>query len=629
MAKAKRARLRPGLAIGLVLLAAAAIAAAGGAAGQGEAPPAEAGAAEAAEAGAGEASETAAAAEPGAAETTAPADVAAAETAAEPPAPDYGWLSVVPPLVAIGLALIFKDVLISLFLGVFCGALIAYDWNPVAAFARSIDRFVAGALADPDHAKIVIFTTLLGGMVGLIGKSGGTRGIVERLARFATSSRRGQLVTWAMGVLVFFDDYANTLIVGSTMRPITDRLRVSREKLAYIVDSTAAPVASVMPISTWIGFEIGLIGTAIAGLGIGMNAYEVFLESIPYRFYPLLALVLGFTLAASGRDFGPMLRAERRAAATGELIAAGDTPLADFASPATEPPDGIPHRAINAVAPLLTMVAVTVAGLYASGVAALADEGQGRADFARLGTWLREVFSAADPYSTLLWGSLAAVVVAAALPLAQRLLTVKEAMTGMAEGFRSMLLALVVLVLAWSIQSVCDDLGTADYLVGLTSGVISPQWLPALVFVISAAVAFATGTSWGAMGILVPLVIPISHGLSLAEGYAVGGESYLIVLLGTVSSVLAGTVWGDHCSPISDTTILSSIASGSDHIAHTRTQLPYALGIGALGLVLGDVPTAVFGISPWISLAAGTAVIVGGVLWLGGRTDPPAGTAAA
>ncbi len=576
-------RWRPGLLIALGLIAVAAVVAAGGAAGQGEA--------------------------------------AAAEAAA--PAPDYGWLSVVPPLVAIGLALIFKDVLVSLFLGVFCGALILYDWNPVTAFARAIDRFVAGALADPDHAKIVVFTTLLGGMVGLIGRSGGTRGIVERIAPFATSSRRGQLATWVMGVLIFFDDYANTLIVGSTMRPITDRLRISREKLAYIVDSTAAPVASVMPISTWIGFEVGLIGAAIAGLGLDINAYGVFVASIPYRFYPIFALVLGFTLAATGRDFGPMLRAERRAAADGALIARGDVPLADFASPATEPPPGIPHRAINALAPLLTMVVVTVGGLYTSGLAALAADGRGRADFPRLGAWLREVFSAADPYSTLLWGSLAAVVVAAALPLAQRLLTIREAMTGMVEGFRAMLLALVVLVLAWSIGSTCEALGTADYLVGLTAGVLSPHWLPALVFVISAAVAFATGSSWGSMAILVPLVIPISHGLSLTHGHPVGSESYTVFLLGTVSSVLAGTVWGDHCSPISDTTILSSIASGSDHIAHTRTQLPYALAIGALGVVVGDVPTA-FGLSPWISLAVGTAVIVGGVLWLGGRSGPPA-----
>lgn len=540
------------------------------------------------------------------------------ETAA---APDYGWLSILPPLIAIALALIFRDVLVSLCLGIFCGALILYDWNPLTALARSADRFVAGSLADPDRGKIILFTLLLGGMVGVIAKSGGTRGIVERIAPFATTSRRGQLATWVMGVLIFFDDYANTLIVGPTMRPITDRLKISREKLSYIVDSTAAPVASVVPISTWIGFEVGLIAAAIAGLGLDLNAYQVFLESIPYRFYPILALVLGFTIAASGRDFGPMLRAERRAAWKGELIAAGDTPLADFVSPATEPPPGIPLRAFNAVIPLLTMVGVTIVGLYRSGVASLAAEGQGRAAFDGLIPWLRAVFSAADPYSTLLWGSLAALLVAVALPLAQRLLTLKTSMDAMIEGFRSMILALVVLVLAWSIGSVCEALGTAGYLVGLTEGVLDPHWFPALVFVISAVISFATGTSWGSMAILVPLVIPIIHGLSIAGGHPAGSETYGIYLLGTVSSVLAGSVWGDHCSPISDTTILSSIASGSDHIAHTRTQLPYALAIGVLGLLVGDIPTA-FGLSPWISLAAGTAIIIGGVLWLGGKSDP-------
>ena len=225
-----------------------------------------------------------------------------------------GWLSIVPPLLAIGLALIFRDVLVSLFLGIFSGALILTGWHPISAFARSIDSFIAPSLANPDQAKILIFSTLLGGMVGVISKSGGTRGVVERLTSFASTARRGQLATWIMGVAVFFDDYANTLIVGSTMRPITDRLRVSREKLAYIVDSTAAPVASVVPISTWIGFEIGLIGTAFADLGLHFNPYTTFVATIPFRFYPIFALVLGFTIASTGRDFGPMLRAERRAA---------------------------------------------------------------------------------------------------------------------------------------------------------------------------------------------------------------------------------------------------------------------------------------------------------------------------
>jgi len=529
-----------------------------------------------------------------------------------------GWLSIVPPLIAIGLALIFKDVLISLYLGVFAGGLILFDWNPLAAFARSIDHFIMPSLADPSQAKIIIFTTLLGGMVGVISRSGGTRGIVERLTPYATTSRRGQLAAWVMGVLVFFDDYANTLIVGSTMRPITDRLRVSREKLAYIVDSTAAPVASIAPISTWIGFEVGLIGAAFAALGLDFNPFTVFIASIPFRFYPLLALVLGFTIAASGRDFGPMLHAERRAADSGKLLNDGDQPLAEYRSDLLEPPEGIKLRAINAVLPILTFVAVTLAGLYTSGSAALAESGE-TVSGGLFSHW-REVFAQSDSFTTLLWAALAGVVVAVALPLVQRTLTVRHTMEAMVEGFKGMLLALVVLVLAWSIGAVCGELHTADWVVSIAQGVLSPHWLPVLVFVLSAAVSFSTGTSWGTMGILIPLVIPIAHGLSTTAGHHPGDSIYYVVMLGTISSVLAGSVWGDHCSPISDTTILSSTASGSDHIAHVRTQLPYALGIGVLGMLVGDIPTA-YGLPPWVSLIVGTVVIVVGVLWLGKKSD--------
>jgi len=528
-----------------------------------------------------------------------------------------GWLSVVPPLVAIGLALLFKDVLISLFVGVFSGGLILYAWNPLTAFARSIDTFIAPSLAHSDHARILIFSTLLGGMVGVISKSGGTRGIVERLTGFASSTRRGQLASWAMGVAIFFDDYANTLIVGSTMRPITDRLRISREKLAYIVDSTAAPVASVVPISTWIGFEIGLIGSSFAALGLHFNPYVTFIDTIPYRFYPLFALVLGFTIAATDRDFGPMYRAEQRAMTKGQLLAEDAQPLADYTRDTLEPPAGIPHRATNAVVPILTVVVVTLSGLYRSGAATLDP-----AAYPDTMVWLREVFSASDPYNSLLWASLAGVGMAILLPLVQRLLSLKSALEGMIEGFKSMFLALIVLILAWSISSICTELHTADFLVGVTQGRISPYFLPVLVFALSAATSFATGTSWGTMGILVPLVIPIAHGLSTSHGLAPETHTYYTLMLGTISSVLAGSVWGDHCSPISDTTILSSMASGCDHIAHVRTQIPYALGIGVLGMVVGDIPTA-YGMSPWISLAVGTAVIIGGVLWLGKKVTPP------
>jgi len=521
-----------------------------------------------------------------------------------------GWLSIVPPLVAIALALAFKEVLVSLFLGVFAGALFLTGWDPVAALGRAVDTYVIEALADADHVKIIVFSMLLGGMVGVISKSGGTRGIVERLAPWATSPRRGQLTAWVMGVLIFFDDYANALIVGSTMRPLTDRLRISREKLAYIVDSTAAPVITLVPVSTWIGFEVGLIDDALGQLDVGLDGYTVFLESIPYRFYPILALVLGFTIAASRRDLGPMLRAERRAHEQGKLIADGDTPLADPQSEALEPPEDAPKRAVNAVLPMVAVVGVTLWGLYATGVAAL--EGDPGAGWA----WLREVLSGADAFSALVWAGFAGVTVAILLAVGQRILDLRQAMEATVEGFRAMLLAMVVLVLAWSLGAVCGDLHTADYLLRVTEGVLSPRWLPAIVFALSAAASFATGTSWGTMGILIPLVVPLIHGLATGEGHPPGSSVYGAWMAGTVSSVLAGSVWGDHCSPISDTTILSSTAAGSDHVAHVRTQAPYALALGLLAIALGDIPSA-YGVSPWLCLLGAAGVVVGGFWWLG------------
>jgi Na+/H+ antiporter NhaC len=533
-----------------------------------------------------------------------------------------GWLSIVPPLLAIGLALLFKDVLVSLFLGIFSGALVMAGFDPFAAFARTIDHFLRSSLADADHASILIFSLLLGGMVGVIGKSGGSLGIVQSISGFATNLRRGQLATWAMGMLVFFDDYANTLIVGPTMRPITDRLKISREKLAYIVDSTAAPIASLVPISTWVGYEIGLIGAALAAIGLDLNPYATFVATIPYRFYPIFALILVFAVALFGRDFGPMLEAERRAANRGELLRPGDVPLADYTNDALAPPEGLTPRAINAVLPILAVVVVTLGGLWVTGSAAVTDATLAGTDR------LREVFSNADSYSALMWASLAGVVVAVLLSLLQPELGIKATMEALVEGFKSMLLALVVLVLAWALGMVTTELHTADFVVRLTDGVLSPVLVPVIVFVTAAAIAFATGTSWATMAILIPLVVPVVHELAIAAGHAPGDPAYGPLLLGTISSVLAGAVWGDHCSPISDTTILSSMASGCDHIAHVRTQMPYALAIGLLGMVVGDVPTAM-GLSPWVSLGVGTLVILVGVRWLGrevvpGKTAPAA-----
>jgi len=519
-----------------------------------------------------------------------------------------GWISLLPPLLAIILALVFKEVVTSLFVGVWLGGFFVAGLNPITGTMRAIDTFITPVLVDYDHAAILVFSFLLGGMVGVISKSGGTRGIVEAVRPLATTPRRAQLATNLSGLAIFFDDYANTLIVGNTMRPITDRMKVSREKLAYIVDSTAAPVAAIVFVSTWVGFEISLIGDGLAAaasqpgttpelaaaLG-SANAFTLFIHSIPYLFYPLLALLMVGLIVFLQRDFGPMLAAERRASRGEGLHREGAMLMSDAGSAEMEPVEGAPLRWYNAVLPVLTVVLVVLGGLYL----------QGRSNLGRPGT-LWEIFAEASAFDALLWGSLSGCFVAIALAVGQRILSVHQAIDGLVGGMRAMFLAGIILVLAWSLGSVTEVLGTAPYISGLLEGNLPAQLLPALVFVTAASIAFATGTSWGTMGILLPIVIP----LAVALGGTVdpeAGTAY-VILLGSIASVLAGSIFGDHCSPISDTTVMSSMASACDHVDHVRTQLPYALVVGVVGIVIGNIPTA-YGFPVWVSLLLGAAIL--------------------
>ncbi len=520
-----------------------------------------------------------------------------------------GWFSILPPLLAIVLALIFKEVITALLAGIWLGALAVAGYNPLQATWRLVDQYVVPALGDTDggHTQIVVFSLLLGGMVGMISRNGGTRGVVRAVAPLARNRRRGKIATGLAGLAIFFDDYANTLVVGNTMRPITDGLKVSREKLAYLVDSTAAPVAALVPVSTWVGYEVSLIGGglgAAAGEAIGadqaflagLSPYTVFLETIPYLFYPLLALSFVFLTSFMNRDFGPMARAEARAAAGGGVLRPGSRPAAEISESFVNAKEGARERWWNAGIPVLTVVVVVLAGLYTSGRAAAGADAS-----------LRDIFGAADPFNTLLWGSLAGCLVAAVLSISQRLLDVKECVDAWIGGVKAMMIAMVILTLAWSLGAVTKDVGTAGYLSGLLTTIDFPLFLlPALVFITSGAMAFATGTSWTTMAILIPLVIPLTVSLAGGTGFADG--SVYGILLATTSSVLAGAIWGDHCSPISDTTVLSSTAAACDHVDHVRTQLPYAALVGAVGLLLGSVGTAL-GLPTWIALLAGLGIL--------------------
>ena len=511
-----------------------------------------------------------------------------------------GWLSILPPLLAIGMALLYRRVVPALFFGVWVGAFIAVGFTPWGAFKGLLDTFqvyVLNALADSGHASIILFSLMIGGMVGIISKNGGTLGIVERLTGWASDSERGQVVTGILGISIFFDDYANTLIVGNTMRPVTDRLRISREKLAYIVDSTAAPISCLAFVTTWIGYEVGLVGTAIEGIeGFNQGAYSVFLNSIPYSFYPLLALFFVFVVAYSRRDFGPMYDAEKRARDTGEVLGKGAKVDDAAEGEELEPPEGTTNRARNAVIPIVVLIGSVLAGLYATGAAAAGPD-----------AGLRTIIGEADSYAALMWGSLLGVLTAAALSLGQGILDLEQTVDAWYEGLKSMLFAMIILVLAWGLSNITEVLHTADYLVSILGEWLPAGVVPAIIFVLAAATAFATGSSWGTMGILMPLVVPLAWAVLVKNGMATPGNYH--ILYSSVSCVLAGAVWGDHCSPISDTTILSSMASGCDHIEHVRTQLPYAMSVGLIALFLGTLPTG-FGFPWWISLLVGGGLLV-------------------
>lgn len=518
-----------------------------------------------------------------------------------------GWFSLLPPIIAIVLALLFREVITALFAGVWLGAFMVAGFNPLTATWRLIDHFIVPALGNTDdgHTQVVIFSLLLGGMVGIIARNGGTLGIVQAVAPFARNRRRGKLATWAAGLAIFFDDYANTLIVGNTMRPITDRLKISREKLAYLVDSTAAPVAAMMPISTWVGYEISLIkdglriaaeqNPAQAEVLLALSPFSIFIQTIPFLFYPILTLIFVFMTSYLDRDLGPMARAEQRAASGEGLYREGAELATDTSSHLMDPKEGVTHRWWNAGIPVITVIVVVLVGLYTTGRAGVGPDAS-----------LMDVFGAAAAFDTLLWGSLAGCLVAIILSVTQRILTVEESIHAWLSGMKAMMIAMIILVLAWSLGSVTEEIGTAQFLSQILSDRVALQLIPVIVFLTSAAMAFATGTSWGTMAIMLPLVIPLTVALGGAD--ILPGAPGWHLLLGAVSSVLAGAIFGDHCSPISDTTVLSSTASACDHVDHVRTQLPYALLVAAVSMVLGDIGTA-YGLPIWIALPAGVLIL--------------------
>ncbi|MBQ6772128.1 MAG: hypothetical protein IJP44_14280 [Bacteroidales bacterium] len=508
------------------------------------------------------------------------------------------WMSVLPPLVAIVMALLIREVVSSLFIGVLTGTFLMALYggaNPAAAVGggllRVVDTYIVGSLFDADHVQIIVFTLIIGGMVRIITANGGMQGVVNWLSRRARGPRSGQLMTFLMDLCIFFDDYSNTLVVGNTMRPIADKLKISREKLAYIVDSTSAPVVAVAFVTTWIGAELSYIQDGISAIGLEASAYSVFFRSLAYSFYPFLTLGFVLMVILSGRDFGSMLKAERKARMTGDSGA-------ETANSAARP-----AHVIDALVPLLVLVFGTVIGLFFTGYDAQVWQSAETDFFSKLSATI----GAANSYLALLWASLLSLLTAIVMTLLRGTLAFAKVMEEMVEGFKTMFNAVLILTMAWSIALVTKDMHTAEFVSQLLlKWSLSPWLVPVLTFVLAALIGFSTGTSWGTMAILYPLILPSSWLLCQEQGLSV--EATMPLFYNVVASVLAGSVMGDHCSPISDTTIMSSLASSCNHLQHVSTQMPYALTVGGTALLVGVLPTAL-GLPSWLAFLMGFVVL--------------------
>ena len=544
----------------------------------------------------------------------------------------YGVWTLIPPLLALLLAFLTRNVILSLFLGVLSGtwmvAIVSGDLlgSITGAFFNSTDYFI-GTLADRWDAGIIMQVLVIGALIALITRMGGMRAIADLVVKVAKGPRSAQITMWISSWVIFFDDYANALIIGPIMRPLCDKYRISREKLAYIVDSTAAPVAGIMLISTWIGTELVNIneGLAIAGV-TGVTAYGIFIDTIPYRFYNIMALFFVFATAFLLRDFGPMLKAEIRARTTGETINPGSEVMetekvVDEEKEEIKENYGIlktskkvtPPNIWNALIPVGVLIISAVVLFYTNGAAAVGAEALEGLSFFEA---VREAYSNSDASIVLFQAGLLACIVAIIMGFFEKIFTLKDGIETWAHGMKSMLFVCIVLILAWSIGSVIGDLGTAHFLVSNLSDVLPQFIVPALIFIIAAVVSFATGTAYGTMAILLPLCIPLAAAIVGITGMEItsSGDAYVYILMCS-SAVLTGAIFGDHSSPISDTSILSSMGAGCSLLDHVITQIVYAVTVGVV--VIAGYILVGLGLNVWITLLVMAAILVLILLFVG------------
>ena len=534
-------------------------------------------------------------------------------------AEEFGIFTLIPPIVAILLAFITKNVVISLFIGVLSGGFILNltGFNVFGALTQAFLDFINRALnslSDPWNAGIVMQVLVIGGVINLVAKMGGAKAIAEALAKKAKTAKSAQLITWFLGICVFFDDYANSLIVGPIMRPVADKMKISRERLAFIIDATAAPIAGLAIISTWIGLEVSLISEGFESIGVEASGFGVFLQTIPYRFYNILILAFIVITIITLREFGPMRKAEISARKlkdlTNEEIAVTSSHMDEL-----EPKEGVKLSIWNAIVPIGALIISAIVAFYYSGYSSImaGDDIAIKAIVTNSPLSFKailEVFAASDASIALLQSAIFSTVVAIVMAVWKKIFTISEAIEVWIDGMKGLIITAVILILAWSLGSVIKELGAAEYLVEALNGAIPAFLLPSLIFILGAIISFSTGSAYGTMSILMPLAIPLA--------YKINPEMSFVIV--STSAVLTGAIFGDHCSPISDTTILSSMGAGCSHINHVKTQMWYALFVAAITILFGYIPAG-FGLPIYIVLPMSCVALFIGVMIFGKKVE--------
>jgi len=460
----------------------------------------------------------------------------------------YGWLSILPPLLAIFLAIKTKHVYISLVLGIWLGWTIIHSWNPVSGLTATLGALV-DVFKDEDNTRVVLFSAMIGAIITFTQYSGGMKGFINWIVgKGVVKTRKSAgLLAWFLGFIIFIESSICVLVSGAVTRPIFDKLKISREKLSYILDSTSAPKCILIPLNAWGAFVIGLLATQ----GVE-NPVRVLISSMPFNFYAILALLIVLITVLTEKDFGPMKKAEHRVRVENKLLRDGAEPLISTEVVQMEAKEGIPPRALNMILPVVTMVVMMPVVLLITGKGNLM-EGSGSA--------------------SVLWAVIAGLAVGAVAYRAQGIMKVKEITDIFMKGVGGLIPLASLMILAFAIGDICDALGTGPFVAQAAKSTLNPGIIPTVIFLVSCFIAFSTGTSWGTFAIMIPIAVPMINIIGLHPGLI-------------IAAVLGGGVFGDHCSPISDTTIIASMASATDHIDHVRTQLPYALTAAGFSLLL-------------------------------------------